>query len=77
MITRGIIYLATNTLPEVVLESIFSLLPLGRHLLPLSTHNRNQPIDSNEHFFSGLHPAKLLLPDMECLLLLLDFVLIH
>ena len=38
MITRGMTYLATNTLPIVVMESTLPLLPVGRYLLKLTTH---------------------------------------
>ena len=37
MVTRGITHLATDTLPMLVIQSVFSLLPLGRYLLPLTT----------------------------------------
>ena len=32
MLTRGITHLATNTLPVVVIQSAFPLLPLGRYI---------------------------------------------
>ena len=51
MVTRSIINLATNTLPVLVIQSIFSLLPLGRYLLPLTTLNRYQTLDSSGKFF--------------------------
>ena len=47
MVTKGITHLATNALPVVVIQSAFSLLPLGRYLLLLTTLNRYQPIDSS------------------------------
>ena len=47
MVTRGITHLATDTLSVLVIQSVISLLPLGRYLLPLSTLNGNQPIDSS------------------------------
>ena len=53
IITKGVTLLATNTRPEVVIYSAFSLhvLPLGRLLLPLTTLNRYQPTDSGGKFF--------------------------
>ena len=43
MVTKGVTHLATNTLPVPVIQSVFSLLPLGGYLLPLTTLNRYQP----------------------------------
>ena len=37
----------TNPLPVLVLQSVFSLLPPGKYLLPLTTCNRYQLRDSN------------------------------
>ena len=36
-VTKDIIQLETNTLPVLVIKSAFSLLPVGRYLLPLTT----------------------------------------
>ena len=47
MVTRGITHLATDTLPMLVIQSVFSLLRLGRYLLPITTPSRYQPIDSS------------------------------
>ena len=44
MVTRGITQLATDTLP---IQSVFSLLPLGRYQLPITTPSRYQPTDSS------------------------------
>ena len=52
---KGIIQLATNTLPVLVIQSAFSLLPLGRHLFPLTTLKKYQPTDINGKFFLPLH----------------------
>ena len=48
MVTRDITYLSTNTLPVVVLESVFPLLPLGRYLMSLTKLNRYETTDSME-----------------------------
>ena len=47
MVTRDITHLATDTLPVTIIQSEFSLLPLGRYLLPVTTQNRYQPTDSS------------------------------
>ena len=47
MATRGITHLATYTLPVLVIQSVFSLLPLGRYPLPITTSSRYQPTDSS------------------------------
>ena len=57
MVTTGIIYLLIDTFPAIVIESTFSLLPLGRYLLPWATQNRNPPRCGNKHFFFLLHLA--------------------
>ena len=50
IVTGGITHLTTNTLTVPVIQSVFSLLLLGRYLLPLTTLNKYQPTDSNEKF---------------------------
>ena len=50
MATRGITQLVVGVLPVIVMQSVFSLLPRGRYLLPLTTPNGNQPIDSSGKF---------------------------
>ena len=47
MVTKVITHLLTDTLPVLVIKSAFSLLPLGRYLLPVTTQNRYQPTDSS------------------------------
>ena len=47
MVTRVSTYLATNSLPVVVL-------PLGRYLLPLTVHDKHQPEIVMEFSFSGV-----------------------
>ena len=51
MVTRDVTYLSTNTLPVVVLESVFPLLPLGRYLMSLTELNRYETTDSNGIFY--------------------------
>ena len=50
MDTRGITQLVVGVLPVIVIQIVFSLLPLGRYLLPLTTLNSYQPIDSYGKF---------------------------
>ena len=64
----------TDTLPEVVSGSVFSLLYLGRHLLPLTTYSRYQPRDSNGNLFLTTTSRSISMSDMD---LDLDFVSIH
>ena len=68
MVTRDITHLATDTLPGLVIQSVFSLLPLGRYLLPLTIQNRYQPTDSSGKFalYYYIKECKLL-SDTECL----------
>ena len=46
MATRGVTHLVVGVLPVTVIQSVFSLLPWGRYLLPVTTLNSYQPIDS-------------------------------
>ena len=73
MVIRDITYLATNTLPVVVLQSAFQLLPLGRYLF--TTLNRYQPRDTGNFLFTtasrsvsivryGVSPVTILLLDL-------------
>ena len=43
----GITHLDSNTLPVVVMQNVFSLLPVSIYQLPLTTWNRCQPADSS------------------------------
>ena len=49
--TRDITHLATDTFPVLVIQTVFSLLPLSRYLLPLTTLIRYQPTDSSGKLF--------------------------
>ena len=51
MVTKVITHLLTDTLPLLVIKSAFSLLPLGRYLLPVTTQNRYQSTGSSGKFF--------------------------
>ena len=50
MATRGITQLVVGVLPVIVIQSVFSLLPWCRYLLPLTTPNSYQTIDSSGKF---------------------------
>ena len=69
IVTRDIIHLVTTTLPVLVIQSVFSLLTLGRYLLPLTALNRYQPTDrlGVENSFLPLHQVMYLLSEIECL----------
>ena len=80
MVTRGITHLATDTLPVLVIQSVFSLLPLGRYLLPLTTLNRYQPIDSSGKLLFTTISRNVSIVRYRISLvtiLLLDLVMIH
>ena len=47
IVTKGITHLTTDILPVLVIQSVFSLLPLGRYPLPITTPNRYQLTDSS------------------------------
>ena len=51
LVTRSSTYLATNTLPVVVMLRAFPLIPWVRYLMPLTTLNRYQIRDSDGNFF--------------------------
>ena len=79
MVTRGITHLATDTLPMVVIQSIFSLLPLGRYLL-LLTLNRYQPTNSSGKLLFTTISRNVSIVRYRISLvtiLLLDLVMIH
>ena len=63
VVARGITHLATNTLPVLVIQSVFSLLPLGRYLLPLTTLNRYQLQIVVENSFLPLRQGMYLLSE--------------
>ena len=65
MITRGIAHLATDTLPVLVVQSVFTLLPQGRYLLSVITWNRYQPTDSSGKLLFTTIPRNV--SDIECL----------
>ena len=51
IVIKSVTHLATNTLPVAVIQNVFSLLPVVRYLLPLTTLNRYQPRESNGKFY--------------------------
>ena len=67
MVTKVIIHMLTDALPVLVIKSAFSLLPLGRYLLPVTTQERYQSTGSSGKFFfttTSLHQG---ISDVECL----------
>ena len=80
LVTTGNTILATDTLSVLVIQSVFSLLPLGRYLLPLTTLNRYQPTDSNgKLLFTTISSNVSIFRYRISLItiLLLDLVMIH
>ena len=80
MIARGITHLATDKLPVPVIQSVFSLLPLGRYLLVLTTLNRYQPADSSGKLLFTTISRNVSIVRYRISLvtiLLLDLVMIH
>ena len=80
MVTRSITHLATDNLAVLVIQSVFSLLPLGRYLLPLTTLNRYQPTDSSgKSLFTTISMNVFIVRCRISLvtILLLDLVMIH
>ena len=51
MVTKVITHLLTDTLSVLVIKRTFSLLPLGRYLLPITTRTRYQSTCSSGKFF--------------------------
>ena len=80
MVTRGITHLATDTLPVLVIQSVFSLLSLGRYLLPITTLNRYQATDSSGKLLYTTMSRNVSIVRYRISLetiLLLDLVMIH
>ena len=80
MVTRGITHLATDTLPVLVIQSVFSLLPLGRYPLPITTPSRYQPIACSGKllYTTILRNVTFVRCRMSLVtILLLDLVMIH
>ena len=79
-VTKVITHLLTDTLSVLVIKSAFSLLPLGRYLLPLTTQNRYQSIGSSGKFFFTTTSKNITIDRWVIPLvtkLLLDLVMIH
>ena len=67
MVTKVITHLLIDTSPVAVFESTFSLLLLGRYLLPVTTQKRYQSTGSSGKFFfttTSLHQG---ISDVECI----------
>ena len=80
IVARGVTQLATDTLPFVVIECAFPLLPLVRYPLWLTAVNRYHPRHSNGNIFFTTTPRNVSVVTYGVSLvtiLLLDFVLIH
>ena len=80
MVTRDTTQPATDTLPGLVIKSVYSLLLLGRYLLPLTTLNRYQPTDSSGKllFTTVLRNISVVRYRISLVtILLLDLVMIH
>ena len=80
MVTKVITHLLTDTLPVLVIESVFSLLTLGGYLLPVTTQNIHQSTGSCVKFFYTTTSRNVTI--VRCrmslvTLLVLDFVMIH
>ena len=77
MVTRDITYLATDTLPVLVIQSAFSLPPLGRYQLPLTTLHRYQPADSSGKLLFTTISRNVPIRISLVTILLLDLDMIH
>ena len=80
MVTKVITHLLTDTLPVLVIESIFSLQPQGRYLLPVTTRNRYQSTGSRGKFFFTTTSRNVTIVRCRMSLvtiLVLDFVTFH
>ena len=80
MVTKGISHLATDTLPVLEIKHAFSLLPLGRYLLILTTLDRYQPTGSSGKFVFTTTSRNVTI--VRCrmsavAILVLDYVMIH
>ena len=77
MVTKVITHLLTDALPVLVIKSAFSLLPLGRCLLPVITWNRYQ--SSGKFIFTTTSRNVTFVRCRMSLvtILFLDFVMIH
>ena len=74
MFTKNITHLVTNTLPVVVIQSVVSLLPQDRYLLPLTTLSRYQPTNRCEE----LRNVSIVRYRMSLVTIMhLDFAMIH
>ena len=80
MVTKVSTHLLTDTLPVLLIKSAFSLLPVGGHLLPVTTQNRYQSTGSSGKFFFTTTSRNVTIVRFSMSLvtiLVLDFVMIH
>ena len=80
MVTRGINHVATDALPVLVIQRVFSLLPLGRYQLEITTPSRYQPTDSSAKLLYTTISRNVTIVRCRMSLvaiLLLDLVMIH
>ena len=79
-VTKGITQLATNILLVLVIKSSFSLLPLGRYLLPFTTWNGYEPKDSSGNFLFTTESRNVSIVRYrvsQVTILFLDLIMIH
>ena len=80
MVIKVITHLLTDILPLLVIKSVFSLLPPGRYLLPVTTGNRYQSTGSSRKFFVTTTSRNITIVRCRMSLvtiLVMDFVMIH
>ena len=80
MVTKFITHLLTDTLPVLIIKRAFSLIPLGRYLLPVTTWNRNQSTGSSGKFFFTTKSRNVTIVRCRMSLVtivVMDFVMIH
>ena len=80
MVNKVMTHMLTDTLPVLAIKSAFSLLPLSRYLLPVTTQNRYQSIGSSgKFFFATVSRNVTIVRGIMSLvtILILDFVMIH
>ena len=80
MVTKVVTHLLTDTLPVLVIKGGFSLLPLGKYLLPVTTWNRYKSTGSSGKFLFTTTSRNVTIVRCRMSLvtiLVLDFVMIR